>query len=210
MLIPLFSLALALLADRPSSAAPTSPATPFVKKLRLALGAIRDWSARQPPPTMSLLPALSDAIGRSLGDSIGMPVLGVGSGRIAFDLGDGRVLKVAYNAYGQAGNRLEVQRWSQLQHESEIAPLLFPVLDHDARENLWLVMPKSEGRGKETTPDLQRAIASWEHEYGDEFPTDSEWFNWGWLEGRWRLLDYGQQVPEDMPPQRPSRRKEKP
>ena len=122
------------------------------------------------------------------------PILGEGSARIVYDLGDGRVVKVDKQPgiYGQSDR--EALLWRKYQ-----APWMAPVLESGPG---WVMMP--------------RAVAMIEDVYGRHTPRSigsDEWYeaeailteladglsglvdihpvNVGWFGDTWKMIDYG-------------------
>ncbi len=209
MLIPLFTIALALLSDAEEGDPPS-----FEAKLRRALSAVRDWyerksaafirkshervrtgSAKQILEVMSAADRLRFARASeiaALSKKAGLPILGSpGVGRVVFDLGDGRALKVAFNDLGRRSNVSEIRYWDENQGTA-LGEMVFPILLADRKTDLWVVMPKAERLLRPSDwhlPD-QRAwmgLARSRKIYG----IDPGYYNWGFYQGRWRLLDYG-------------------
>ena len=134
--------------------------------------------------------------------SRGYDVVGQGGSRVAVDVGDGFVAKVAAHEGGIEQNVAESNLWSALSEEGyeDLAEVLMPAhrLDEDGVVLLTeLAIPctdrhmsdsdldeceEAKGRGREV---LRRHSMTWGISDADYL------FNWGFHEGRIKLLDYG-------------------
>jgi hypothetical protein len=124
----------------------------------------------------------------------GLPILGNGSSRLVFDLGQGCVLKVAFPD-NEGCNLEEAESWRHA--PARVRALLVPVLDDDVGGK-WLIMALA--RPFSGAHD-DRAALSARIETLVQKCEDTETFlrglddafrptNWGWHRGRLKLLDY--------------------
>jgi hypothetical protein len=117
-------------------------------------------------------------------------VLGVGSSRVAVGLCLEHVLKVEMNEGLQNDGEWAV--WQKA--DAELRQWLCPVLAHDKEKGNWLLMARCQKVARleeETMAIADRVQGIWDLEGADG--GGFEWMldNWGQLEGRQVILDYG-------------------
>jgi hypothetical protein len=184
-------------------------------KIWRAVGAVRTWKeafdkAYEPYPGdgqeyPGQLPSdyvtIEEEDTRQMARAAELEVLGWGAGRIVFDLGDGTVVKVAHRGLGEKANLDELEIWARAEDEQaaygDVAwrELLFPVLGGDETA---IVMEKAERRAswqdEDAMAEVERAVEELHLVDGGDLDVDLldlESYNWGFLRGRWRLMDYG-------------------
>lgn len=125
------------------------------------------------------------------------PVLGTGSGRIAYDLLDGTVLKVARNIKGYAQNQVEYII-SEMDESDLFAKVLFL-----SKDNYYLIMEKAEPVTDfalvrsyfhvNTNRELFQLnnLNYIPHKYNLLISDLCRPVNWGMLNGRPVIIDYG-------------------
>lgn len=72
-------------------------------------------------------------------------LLGFGSSRVAFDIGDDKVLKIQYSTRFANQTKFELMIWHRVKDKPE-AKWFLPILDFDTSSSipLWTVVPKVE------------------------------------------------------------------
>lgn len=137
-------------------------------------------------------------------EEAGLEMLGRGSSRLAFALGDDRVVKFAYVTHlgsGREQNRVEKTIWRAVQGEG-VAHRFVPVVEAD-EENRWLVQPRCDPiEGDDAAHEEAVTAMLREMPYlpdGCEFLLPEN-LCWCEADGRmgYALLDYGSYVPREF------------
>ena len=114
-----------------------------------------------------------------------------GTSRIAVQLKDGRVLKIALDREGQKANLAELKTWNDAQGDAEVLDFLVPI--HGGNEN-FIVMDYAEPLGyiDENDPIYRERQQAWGKilQEGRSRAMDVPYFNWGIHRGKMKLLDY--------------------
>lgn len=132
-------------------------------------------------------------------DALELPadaLLGVGSGRIAVRLGEGVVLKAAWNPLGLIGNRSEIHHWEQAGPKARSR--MVPLLGYDL-EGLFVLQPEAkltcnEWEDAEAIEEALRESFELERYQVDELVGE----NLALWEGQACTLDYEFLSPEDV------------
>lgn len=145
---------------------------------------------------------LSDVASGLMQDMIefqGFMVLGRGGGRVVVDLGHGYVAKLASWQGGRNQNKREFKIWNS--SKGELREMLVPVLRLDEAGGIILA-PKVDQfdelyraadrtRAEEMEREADQAMRKLRPLLGHVIDVDFD-FNWGFHEGKLKLLDYGQ------------------
>lgn len=130
---------------------------------------------------------------RRLCRDAGLPILGAGGSRVVFDLGQDRVLKVAWPE-NEGCNTVEAEAW----HEAPraIRSFLVPIYGFNP-DGSWLIMafarPSSRANDGLAQDEQDRALSEKANSlkvFLRGLDDSGRPANWGWHKGKLKLLDY--------------------
>lgn len=146
---------------------------------------------------------LSDSASSLMQDMLefqGFTVLGRGGGRVVVDLGSGYVAKLASWQGGRNQNKREFKIWNSA--KGELREMLVPILRLDEAGSMVLVprvVPVDDllhaadrTQAKEAEDMLGQAMSRIRPLMPEAIVDSNFDFNWGFHDGKLKLLDYGQ------------------
>ena len=143
---------------------------------------------------------------KQIRENIPLEFLGRGSNRMVFKLNDKQVVKFAFDTTFRKGteqNRVEKIIWEALEENhtftdgfspETVGDRFAPVINVDSEYN-WLIMPYAEDVGKGIKPEQKSNAVSNQLYYLNRQSEFHQSDNIGWLNGWYRIIDYGSFIP---------------